>query len=121
VDVLSWTERDLMFEPDYNVLGKRLFPRTDFAAPTWAGAWVVLPGGEASTPHDHGEAEVFFVVEGAGTLRIDDATRPVAFGDTVFVSPGQKHELTNPGPNRLVYISIWWQPPDRADAQPNPR
>jgi mannose-6-phosphate isomerase-like protein (cupin superfamily) len=110
-----------MFEPDYNVLGKRLFPRPDFAAPTWSGAWVVLPAGETSTPHDHGEAEVFFIVEGDGLLRIGDKTRSVAFGDTIFISPGEEHEVTNDGPGRLVFISIWWQPPTRTDADPDSR
>jgi mannose-6-phosphate isomerase-like protein (cupin superfamily) len=110
VDVLSWTDDDLVFEPDYNVLGKRLFPWSGVDQPGWEGAWVVLQPHAVSTPHAHGENEVFFIVEGTGTMRIDDEVRKVGFGDTIFIKCESEHELTNDGDGRLVYVSVWWEP-----------
>jgi mannose-6-phosphate isomerase-like protein (cupin superfamily) len=110
MDVIGWAETNLVFEPDYNVLGRRLFPWPGVESPGWEGAWVVLPAGEVSTAHSHDEAEVFFVVSGTGRLTIDAETRTVSAGDTVFIAPGSSHELVNDGPERVVYISIWWMP-----------
>ncbi|TQM78756.1 mannose-6-phosphate isomerase-like protein (cupin superfamily) [Saccharothrix saharensis] len=110
MDVLSWGEGDLVFEPDHNVHGKRLFPWAGVDRPGWEAAWVVLSPHAVSTPHAHHENEVFFIVEGKGTMRIDDEVRPVGFGDTIFVTRGSEHELTNDADTRLVYLSVWWDP-----------
>jgi mannose-6-phosphate isomerase-like protein (cupin superfamily) len=118
VKVLSWDDEDLRFEADYNVLGKRLFPWQGVTDPDWFGAWVVLPPGEVSTPHSHGENEVFFIVSGRGEMRVGDEHRRVGFGDTVFIDSGHEHELTNDGDESIVYLSIWWQPNETKSAQP---
>jgi len=110
VNILSWTDAELDFEPAYNVHGKRLFPWQNLENPDWESAWVMLPPGEVSTPHSHGENEIFFIVEGAGKMRVDDESRDVAFGDTIYIRRGSEHELANHGTGRLVYLSVWWTP-----------
>jgi mannose-6-phosphate isomerase-like protein (cupin superfamily) len=116
VKILSWRDEELTFEPDYNVLGKRLFPWPDVENPGWFGAWVVLPPGEVSTPHSHSENEIFFIVEGTAEMRVDNERSRVSFGDTIFIDAGRQHELTNDGDNRLVYLSIWWEPSTTGEA-----
>lgn len=110
MNVLSWTDADLDFEPDYNVLGKRLFPWPGVESPSWESAWVVLPPGQVSSPHAHGENEIFFIVKGTGKIRVGAETRDVMFGDTIYIRNGSEHELTNDGDGRLVYVSVWWLP-----------
>ncbi|MGH3829719.1 MAG: cupin domain-containing protein [Pseudonocardiaceae bacterium] len=116
MNVLSWTDADLHFEPDYNVLGKRLFPWPNVESPSWGSAWVVLPPGQVSTPHAHSEDEIFFIVEGSGKIRVGAEARNIAFGDTIYIRNESEHELTNDGAGRLVYVSVWWLPSRTNDA-----
>ncbi len=106
----SWTDEDLVFEPDYNVHGHRL-PRLDGAQEPYAGgAWVVVPEGATMTSHVNpgGESELFFVLDGTGIMEITGERRRVKFGDTVFIPPDQAHTLVNDGKGRLVFLSLWW-------------
>src|SRR6476660_7754864 len=71
---------DLEFQPDYGVLATRL---TRLATePYEGGAWVVVEPGTTMTEHvnpDH-ETEIFFVVEGAGVMRVGAETYQVGPG-----------------------------------------
>lgn len=72
--------------------------------------FVVLEPGEAPPLHVHHEAEqVFFVLEGEGTLGVgpDAAERhPLRPGDFVRTPPGVPHQVSCTGPSRFVYLSI---------------
>jgi mannose-6-phosphate isomerase-like protein (cupin superfamily) len=104
----QWDEANLVFEEQYNVWGKRLFPWDGLEEPDWGGAWVVVDPGTTSAPHAHDENEMFFIVQGEGELRIDEERRRVAPGDTIFITPCGEHALTNDGDERLVFLTIWW-------------
>ncbi|WP_327284140.1 MULTISPECIES: cupin domain-containing protein [unclassified Streptomyces] len=102
-------EDDMVFEEPYNVSGRRIFPWPEAVEePNWGGAWVDVAPGATSTPHDHDENEMFFIVEGSGVMRIGDETRRVRAGETVFITPFQDHDLTNDGDVRLRFVTIWW-------------
>ncbi|MEW2412140.1 cupin domain-containing protein [Streptomyces sp. NPDC046866] len=102
-------EDDMVFEEAYNVSGRRIFPWPEAVEePDWGGAWVDVAPGATSTPHDHDENEMFFIVEGSGVMRIGGETRRVRAGETVFITPHQDHDLTNDGEGRLRFVTIWW-------------
>jgi quercetin dioxygenase-like cupin family protein len=112
----QWDESGLVFEEEYNVRGKRLFPWDGLDEPEWGGAWVVVDPGTTSTPHSHDENEMFFIVRGEGELRLDDETRRVGPGDTIFITPFGEHSLTNDGDDELVFLTIWWGGAEREAA-----
>ncbi|MFF3323013.1 cupin domain-containing protein [Streptomyces sp. NPDC002889] len=100
---------DMLFEEQYNVAGRRIFPwKEAVAEPFWGGAWIDVEPGATSTAHAHDENEMFFVTEGSGVMRIGDEKRRVSAGDTVFITPFKDHDLTNDGTTRLRFITIWW-------------
>ncbi|AXE27017.1 hypothetical protein C0216_29535 [Streptomyces globosus] len=102
-------EDDMVFEEQYNVSGRRIFPWPEAVEePGWGGAWVDVAPGATSTAHLHDENEMFFVTEGSGLMRIGPETRRVRAGETVFITPGLDHDLTNDGAERLRFITIWW-------------
>jgi len=72
----------------------------------WA---VVAPGGRTSG-HSHPEPECYVVIEGSGTLRVDDDSAPVTAGQAVFVPSGAHHRIANTGDGDLVYLAIYWHP-----------
>lgn len=100
---------DMVFEEQYNVAGRRIFPWKEAVAdPFWGGAWVDVAPGDTSAAHAHDENEMFFITEGSGIMRIGEDKRRVSAGDTVFITPFKDHDLTNDGAARLRFVTIWW-------------
>jgi len=53
-----------------------------------------LPEGAATQPHFHKLSEEFyFILEGAGEMRVDAESRPVGPGDAVLIPPGSWHTI----------------------------
>ncbi|MFB0920020.1 MAG: cupin domain-containing protein [Oscillospiraceae bacterium] len=69
----------------------------------------VPQGGVSTKYHSHSQQEEFFLVlEGTGTLRLNDETMPVKKGD-FFAKPGGRgiaHTFYNPNPAPLVILDI---------------
>lgn len=51
-------------------------------------------------------SEVYYILSGDGVMHIDGESRPVAPGDTVYIPPKAKQQITNPGTADLVFICI---------------
>lgn len=65
------------------------------------------PGGEGALRwHRHAPPEVYYVLSGAGTVRIDEEAYRVRAGTAVFVPGDAGHEVRNDGPEtlRLLYV-----------------
>lgn len=67
----------------------------------------VPAGRESFVYHSHRfEEEWLYVLEGAGVALIDGAEYPVGPGDFMgFPTPSVAHNMRNPGPGELVYLS----------------
>ena len=70
----------------------------------------VAPGKRAFPFHSHhANEEMFFILEGAGTLRWGKDEFPVRKGDFVACPPGGAdvaHQLVNSGDTELVYLAV---------------
>lgn len=71
----------------------------------------VLDPGKAAFPmHSHrANEEMFFVLEGTGTLRMGDTTWPVRTGDVIACPPGgpeTAHQLINTGTTELRFLAV---------------
>lgn len=63
------------------------------------------PAGTASREHVHRVAEeVYYVLEGGGTVCVDGEVRAVGPGDVVVISPGQRHKVAQQGERDLVLL-----------------
>jgi mannose-6-phosphate isomerase-like protein (cupin superfamily) len=63
------------------------------------------PPGTASVEHYHTEAEeVYYIIGGCGTVRIDGQSTHVRSGDIVVVAPGQRHKIWPSGDADLVML-----------------
>lgn len=71
---------------------------------------VVLPPGKAAWPvHAHlVNEEMFFIIEGTGSLRLGDQTWPLIAGDVAAVPPGPDtpHQIINDGDMDLKYLCV---------------
>lgn len=71
---------------------------------------VVPPGRRAFPLHAHGvNEEMFFVVEGAGELRVGAEAFPIRTGDVIACPPGgpaTAHQIVNTGEGELRYLAV---------------
>jgi quercetin dioxygenase-like cupin family protein len=62
--------------------------------------------------HDHsgdGQEEVYVIVRGGGTIRVDGQEESIRQGDFVFLSPDAKRQMVA-GPDGLAWVGVGSQP-----------
>jgi len=58
-------------------------------------AEATLPAGKSTQRHYHRRSEeIYFLLEGEGTLELDGESRRVAPGDAILIPPGAWHEIS---------------------------
>jgi uncharacterized cupin superfamily protein len=71
---------------------------------------VVLPPGKKAWPFHlhHVNEEMFYIIEGTGTLRSGDGRYPVRPGDVVCCppGPGTAHQIINTSQSDLKYLAV---------------
>jgi mannose-6-phosphate isomerase-like protein (cupin superfamily) len=64
-----------------------------------------LPIGGSTTSHHHVRTEeIYYILEGRGSMRVGQETADVAPGDAIAIPPGASHQLTNIGDCALVLL-----------------
>jgi mannose-6-phosphate isomerase-like protein (cupin superfamily) len=64
-----------------------------------------LPPGGATTPHYHPQTEeIYYILSGAGRMRVGHETRDVGPGDAIAIPPGQIHQIENTGRDTLLFL-----------------
>ena len=65
------------------------------------------PGFAGPPPHRHHHTfDMFFVLEGELTMRLEDETATAPAGSFVLVPPGVVHTFSNPGAEPVRYLSL---------------
>lgn len=56
--------------------------------------------------HRHQQAEIYYIIEGEGEVTVEDVTRRVSKGSSVFIPSNARHGLVNVGTGdlRLFYV-----------------
>jgi len=74
---------------------RSILDRTNAPVQNQSLAEAVLPAGCATQRHHHKLSEEFyFILEGSGTMEIDNERREIAAGDAVLIPPGAWHQIT---------------------------
>ncbi|HMG37003.1 MAG TPA: cupin domain-containing protein [Blastocatellia bacterium] len=84
-----------------------LIDRTTSSITQCSLAEELLPPGAAVTIHHHRELEeIYYILEGTGTMTVGEERRDVSGGDAIFVPRLNRHSLANTGtsPLRLLVI-----------------
>ena len=74
-----------------------------------------LAPGLTSFLHIMKTSEVYYILAGAGLMRIDEEEAVVYPGDSVYIPPGAKQQITSIGKEELVFLAIVdpaWRPED---------
>jgi mannose-6-phosphate isomerase-like protein (cupin superfamily) len=104
------------FDPVENVCDQEL--REIFYMPNLSVAHVRMAPGNASLLHKHAKmSEVYFIVEGDGTLRNGNESLMVMEGACVNIPPGNAHLLKNGGDRYLEHLVFCNPPFDATDIE----
>ena len=64
-----------------------------------------LQPGQSTQEHYHRVTEeIYYITQGRGLMRIEGEEREVQVGDAVAIPPGQRHKITNSGPEVLKLL-----------------
>ncbi|MBC8352650.1 MAG: cupin domain-containing protein [Planctomycetes bacterium] len=64
-----------------------------------------LPVGGATTPHYHPKTEeIYYILEGTGSMRIGEELRDVGPCDAIAIPPGATHQIENTGSVLLKFL-----------------
>lgn len=70
-------------------------------------AHAIVPTGEATLPHRlHKSTELYYILEGNGSMQIDGETSPVRPGQIVLIPPGAVQHIENTGTCALVFLCV---------------
>ena len=63
--------------------------------------------GQEQAGHRHAVGDkLYYVLEGAGRIRVGAEERAVSAGDLVCAPAGEEHGVRNPGPGRLALLVV---------------
>lgn len=106
---ISFSKRslaDVPLEPTrHGALKKVLLRHEDVTSPLMFLNEVYVAPGETVTAHQHEDMEeIFYFLEGEGTMQIENEVQPVVPGDRVIVPIQKVHILANTGEKQMRFI-----------------
>lgn len=69
----------------------------------------IWPAGGLDNQQPHREDEVYYVIEGRGSIRVGDADELVGPGSVVFVAAGVEHRFHHI--EETLKVLVFWAPP----------
>ncbi|HXG24330.1 MAG TPA: cupin domain-containing protein [Chthonomonadales bacterium] len=68
-------------------------------------AEATLPPGARTEAHYHPNTEeIYYILSGAGRIRMGEEERTVGPGDGIAIPPGEPHQMENTGSTALVFL-----------------
>ena len=97
--------RDSWDDTTKGVLGFRtLFSAGTTATQALTAGVADLKAGDWLGLHRHTPAEIYYIVQGHGTVTLDGADYPVSAGTAVYIPGGTEHGIRNTGPTPLRFF-----------------
>ena len=93
-----------------------LHPKNDGLNIAYSLAEASLDAGQASLPHIlSGQSELYYVLEGVGTVFVNDESCAVKKGDILLIPAGARQHVENQGTKKLRFLCIVSPPWKAAD------
>jgi mannose-6-phosphate isomerase-like protein (cupin superfamily) len=91
---------------DNCMLREILHPDKEVLALRYSLAHAVVRPGDTTWQHRLKTSEVYYIIEGEGVMHINEESKPVRPGSTVYIPTMAKQSITNSGNTDLKFICI---------------
>lgn len=91
---------------DETLIKELLHPKNDQLELPYSLAHASLPPGKDSLPHLLTGSEVYYILQGEGTVWIDGESQKMTVGDFVYIPPGAHQHICNDGKGSLDFLCI---------------
>ncbi len=91
---------------DGSILRQLLHPENTDVSSRYSLCHATVKPGQRTRLHRLHTTEVYYILEGEGLMTIDDETRRVGSGQTVYIPPGARQSLYNDGRGDLRFLCI---------------
>jgi len=81
-------------------------PLKDVLELNYSLAWARVEKGKATAPHRLSSSEVYYIIQGGGTMHISSEVRDVAAGEAVYIPPMAVQYIENTGDCELVFVCM---------------
>lgn len=91
---------------DKTLLKEILHPKNDAVSLPYSLAYATIAPGEQSLAHTLKSSEVYFILEGNGSIHIGNKTYMIEKGDTIHVPSSESQYVMNTGSISLEFLCI---------------
>jgi mannose-6-phosphate isomerase-like protein (cupin superfamily) len=91
---------------DNTVLRELFNPQKDDLKLRYSLAHARVKPGETTYKHKLKSSEVYYIIEGAGEMHIDDEVKQVGPGQAIYIPPDSVQYITNIGTTDLVFLCL---------------
>jgi mannose-6-phosphate isomerase-like protein (cupin superfamily) len=91
---------------DNTILRELFNPLKDDMKLRYSLAHAIVKPGNASTKHKLKTSEVYYILQGTGTMYIDDESAEVKQGQAIYIPPEALQYIKNTGNEDLVFLAI---------------
>ncbi len=102
---------------DNSLLRELLHPAKADLAIRYSLAHAVVKPGHTSKPHRLKTAEVFYILEGEGTMHIDGESEKILPGYAIYIPPYTEQYILNTGRSELKFLCIVYPAWQREDEE----
>jgi mannose-6-phosphate isomerase-like protein (cupin superfamily) len=105
---------------DGSILRELLNPLRDAVRVSYSLAHAVVRPGQATLPHRLKSAEVYYIIEGAGEMMIENERAKISAGQAIYIPPGSVQSIRNTCGGDLIFLCIVdpaWKPADEELAE----
>jgi len=98
---------------DNSHLREILNPRKEDISIHYSLAWAYVKPNEKTLLHELKVSEVYFILNGKGTMHINNEEKNIGEGDTIYIPPNAAQFIENTGEENLEFLCIvdpTWEP-----------
>jgi mannose-6-phosphate isomerase-like protein (cupin superfamily) len=103
---VTLADRPEFLAGDHTVLRELLHPAKQPLALGYSVAHGTVAPGDRSKWHRLTSSEVYYIIAGRGRLTVDDSVVAVEPGSVIYVPPGGKQSLENPGSTAIEFLCL---------------
>lgn len=100
---------DARYTDEYGCTFRRLLPWNNTGSSDEGMAIAQIQPQTQTSPHSHDQVEYFYIINGKGTLFLDDTPIDVVEGDVIQSLPNTYHTIKNTSDNEELKVMCIWR------------